>query len=112
MKIAVIKKNTKECIALKDWLVEGLKALGDFDIVELCHACELTESFDRVLVFGGDGTMLDAVRYAVPFDIPVLGVNFGHLGFLAEFDKDVTAKELAKSLKSSKFVSKIGRAHV
>lgn len=40
--------------------------------------CEL------VLVLGGDGTFLRAASYAHAQDIPVLGINLGHVGFLAE----------------------------
>ena len=40
--------------------------------------CEL------VLVLGGDGTFLRAASYARAQDIPVLGINLGHVGFLAE----------------------------
>ena len=38
---------------------------------------------DILLSLGGDGTILDSLLYAVPFKIPVLGINFGKLGFLA-----------------------------
>ncbi|MBR4800054.1 MAG: NAD(+)/NADH kinase [Clostridia bacterium] len=106
MKIAVITKKGLDESPLKNWLLDGLKASNSFDICELASAKELTRSFDRVLVFGGDGTMLDVVRHALPFDIPVLGVNLGYLGFLTKLDKDVTASELASALKSSKFTEK------
>lgn len=39
---------------------------------------------DMIFVFGGDGTMLRALDSFVAFDIPVLGVNLGRLGFLLE----------------------------
>jgi NAD+ kinase len=39
---------------------------------------------DVLLCLGGDGTMLRAARTVVPHEIPLLGVNMGRLGFLAE----------------------------
>jgi len=44
-----------------------------------------------VLVFGGDGTFLRAAEYARPARVPMLGVNFGHVGFLAEADPEAVA---------------------
>jgi 23S rRNA (cytidine1920-2'-O)/16S rRNA (cytidine1409-2'-O)-methyltransferase len=41
---------------------------------------------DVVVAVGGDGTMLEAVRVAVEADLPVLGVNAGHVGFLTRVE--------------------------
>lgn len=47
---------------------------------------EMNASADLLVSLGGDGTMLRAMRLAVGGHAPVLGVNVGRLGFLAEID--------------------------
>jgi NAD+ kinase len=49
-------------------------------------ADELAKRSELIVSLGGDGTMLRAMRLAVGSDVPVLGVNLGRLGFLAEVD--------------------------
>lgn len=46
---------------------------------------KLAHEVDLVLVLGGDGTMIATARMIGDSDVPVLGVNFGGLGYLAEF---------------------------
>lgn len=50
---------------------------------ESAMLAELGGDIDFVLTLGGDGTLLRAARVAAPLGIPVLGCNFGQLGFLA-----------------------------
>jgi NAD+ kinase len=49
---------------------------------EAAAGCEV------VVVFGGDGTLLRAAELARPSRTPILGVNLGHVGFLAEAERD------------------------
>lgn len=47
---------------------------------------EMADRADLLVALGGDGTVLRAMRLASPGAVPVLGVNLGKLGFLAEVD--------------------------
>ncbi|MGY1814770.1 NAD(+)/NADH kinase [Blastococcus sp. SYSU D00820] len=55
---------------------------------------ELAATCDGVIAMGGDGTILGAMRMVSARPVPVLGVNLGHLGFLAE----VEGRELDEAL--------------
>lgn len=56
---------------------------------------QLTKDFDFMLSLGGDGTMLAAVSIVGDAGIPVAGINFGRLGFLASINKDDIEKRLS-----------------
>jgi len=51
---------------------------------EEIHKRVRAHEFDLVIALGGDGTMLRAGHLAGPANIPILGVNMGHFGFLME----------------------------
>ena len=46
---------------------------------------ELAEHVDLIIVLGGDGTMIATARMIGDREVPVLGINYGSLGYLAEF---------------------------
>ncbi len=52
------------------------------------HGC------DVVIVLGGDGTILNAARLCAVLDIPLVGVNFGRVGFLTELEPQEVYSEL------------------
>lgn len=55
-------------------------------------------NLDLLLALGGDGTVLGAAHIAVPEDVPILGVNMGHLGFLTELEPQELKGRLASIL--------------
>jgi NAD+ kinase len=57
---------------------------------------ELCEMADMVLSLGGDGTFLKSAVYVKDSNIPVLGINMGRLGFLANVSKDLIAQAFEK----------------
>ncbi|HEU4573915.1 MAG TPA: NAD kinase [Chitinophagaceae bacterium] len=57
---------------------------------------QLTEEIDFLISFGGDGTLLDTVTLVREKNIPVVGINFGRLGFLASIGRD----ELSMAVRS------------
>ena len=54
-------------------------------------SAELNGDIDCLISLGGDGTMLDAVTLVKDYNIPILGINFGRLGFLASISRDELA---------------------
>jgi NAD+ kinase len=53
--------------------------------VEVLEGDKLAGSVDLIVVLGGDGTMIGTARTIGDHHVPVLGINYGHLGYLAEF---------------------------
>jgi NAD+ kinase len=52
---------------------------------------------DLVIVIGGDGTLLQAARLLAKYDICLLGINLGRLGFLTDINPQEMEKYLGKS---------------
>ena len=62
--------------------------------LEVASRAAIGEQCDLAIIMGGDGTMLNAARSLVNYEVPILGVNLGRLGFLA----DVSPGEIPHSL--------------
>lgn len=62
---------------------------GDAPVVERVRADEhAADGCDVVVVLGGDGTILRGAERARSADVPLIGVNLGHVGFLAEAESE------------------------
>ena len=58
------------------------------DDPEIVAGANVAEGCELIVVFGGDGTILRGAELARPTATPLLGVNLGHVGFLAEAEVD------------------------
>ena len=60
------------------------------------------ESVDLAVVLGGDGTMLRAAQLFRGKNVPILGINLGHVGFLAEIERPALS-EIAQAISDNSF---------
>lgn len=111
----VVKPNHAEALQttcrLVEWLTtHGIKLVGTPELsrerIEAETGCavlivppeRLAASVDLVVVLGGDGTMIATSRMLGDYDVPVLGINYGTLGYLAEFRVEEMFQALASVL--------------
>lgn len=86
-------KKTKEhniTYSIYEPFYKELKQHLDFELAENVFTSkqDLASQTDFFICLGGDGTMLNAVTFVYETDIPLLGINLGRLGFLADVPKD------------------------
>lgn len=60
--------------------IEGTLVINDMDV--------LFKEADIAIVIGGDGTLLSSAQYGAKYDVPLLGLNMGRVGFLVELEKE------------------------
>jgi len=75
-------------------------------------AADLLNDADLILTLGGDGTFLAGARVAAPRDIPLLGVNHGHLGFLTEIEAEAMDAGLSRYFDGSYRIEERSMLHV
>jgi len=88
------------------WLAQQLLAAGvetfaldtDLGATEITNVAKFPDDLDLLFVLGGDGTLLRAADTLGLNGPPLLGVNFGHLGFLSELERADLESGLARVL--------------
>ena len=73
---------------------------------------DLKEDIDFVISLGGDGTLLDNVTFIREKNIPILGINFGRLGFLASISRDEVTTAVSALAKRTYVIDKRSMIHV
>ena len=84
--IKELKRNNLEYLLTKTLMEDKDKIIIKTDENFLSDDKEIYEKSDLIISIGGDGTTLTTAYRALSYDIPVLGLNLGKLGFLAEVD--------------------------
>jgi NAD+ kinase len=85
-------------------LPEGIRTFNE--------AGDLDSSIEFLISLGGDGTLLDTVTLVRDKNIPVLGINFGRLGFLASIGKEDLSIAIQALMKRSFVVDKRSLVHL
>jgi NAD+ kinase len=95
-----------------------LRALAETrcDLVGAVMGHDLTAAVaakaERVIVLGGDGTLIGAARALGANQIPLIGVNVGKLGFLAEFSLEELKQNFDRALRDTSLISRRMVLHV
>src|SRR6266542_6040806 len=94
----ILHAGRPEAATTGRWLAETLSARGvevwasepdavRIDVPGVVVSASFRDDLDLVFVLGGDGTLLRAADAIGRSGVPLLGVNFGHLGFLSELER-------------------------
>lgn len=70
------------------------------------------EHTEIVVVLGGDGTMLQAAELVHCTTVPIIGINLGHVGFLAEFESFQIDEAIRRIANKDYFIDRRMEAHV
>ena len=103
--LLVYKARHDRAAALADEAAQWLRQKGHTVTDVICAGVDspayAVEPIDFVVVLGGDGTMLGVARRLVGRKVPVLGINFGRIGFLTDAQPEQWREKLEECLSGS-----------
>ena len=94
--VAALNEHSIAVLTSSDVELSNVTKIDDVELKAAIHNCEL------VLVLGGDGTILRGAEIAHGSAIPVMGINLGHVGFLAQIKKP-TVSQLVQSISAKEY---------
>lgn len=80
------------------YLDQGTADVAQLEGVEVLDRAGLGETCELAIVVGGDGTLLNAARSLTQYDIGLVGINLGRLGFLTDISQDNFSDKLGEIL--------------
>ena len=101
MKVGLYTRTPDESTTQPLADILGRNGLSTIELSSQSQVGDLSD-VDVVLSVGGDGTLLSSVHLIGATGIPVLGVNFGHLGFLTTANKE-NVSQMVESLKAGDY---------
>ena len=90
----ILKDELREDARMKALLKDLEEAT--FEVYEIKKKADVRPETDLVLSMGGDGTFLSAAHTVADIGLPILGVNFGRIGFLCENRPEAVRKALVE----------------
>ena len=103
----IVRDNNRDKIKLAKQIAKSVENKGgECDIAVLGSSYEIPTDTDCILAIGGDGTMIRAAQRSMGLDIPLLGINFGHMGYLCDLDKDSIFPALERLFKDDYDIEK------
>jgi len=111
--LVVTHGGREEAVAATREAILGLELAG-FEPVLAAEDADASDlpAFELAIVLGGDGTILRAAELTRGTGVPMLGVNLGHVGFLAESERD-DISEAVRRLTAGEFdIEERGTLHV
>jgi NAD+ kinase len=104
-----LKEAANVLVDLSNWLAQrAIEMIAEPIVKTIAPQCraiivpreEIAQQVDLIIVLGGDGTMIATSRLMGKPSVPVLGLNFGSLGYLTEFTLDDFFPALAHILRN------------
>ena len=77
--LSLLKKHSANCALFENYNHGGVKLFNLVDLVKFS---------DVIIVLGGDGTILNVIKECAKGNVPVAGINLGHLGFLLDYSSN------------------------
>ncbi len=111
-KIGIVIKNDRKAEKTAEALI---KFLGSRCVVIDAQAKDnsgIPDNLVCIIILGGDGTFLSVARFIADKEIPLMGVKFGEVGFLAETTEDNLYNAVDKILAGNYFIQKRTRLDI